>query len=109
MDNQEINRLIAEKVMGYELVYNEKFELNGWKMGEKSWAGSFIPSASIEDAWKVVEKLREDHIQLHIVCHSGSYVVHTSLANNEVLEIKSETAPEAICLAALKAVGCEVE
>ncbi|RBW69679.1 BC1872 family protein [Bacillus taeanensis] len=109
MDNQEINRLIAEKVMGYELVYNEKFELNGWKMGEKSWAGSFIPSASIEDAWKVVEKLREDQIKMDIVCQPENYVVYVSSANNESLEIKSKTAPEAICLAALKAVGYEME
>lgn len=68
----------------------------------------FRPSTSILDAWQVVEKLTEkgnvvkiDQDFIGCTCSIG-YAGHWAVE-------QSESAPQAICLAALKAVGVDIE
>jgi hypothetical protein len=121
MTNQEIDNLVAEKVMDWELGNNPLTSMvdTGWidsKTG--SWTSRFKPSTNISDAWQVVEKLRKDFDIVNIVSDSKGYLVQ--LENeypndklDEFLDYKFETefegdadtAPMAICKAALNAVN----
>lgn len=90
MENREIDKLIAEKVMGWE---TEPF-------------GPFFPSTNIQDAWSVVEKLNFD-VKVTKYKDSG-YQCHVFIPSN-VQMVFAESAPMAICKAALKAVGIEIK
>ena len=66
-------------------------------------------SENISAAWKVVEKVAEIGISTNIEHYGGKSEIIVTMPNcrgGKVLE--AETAPLAICLAALKAVGVEV-
>lgn len=98
---QELDALIAEKVMGlkvnYEFYTCSDLCDNYDEMG-------YIPaySTDIASAWEVVEKL----LKLHSV--EFSYVHFNSEWNVDIddkIYVAADTAPHAICLAALKAVG----
>jgi hypothetical protein len=82
----EIDRLVAEKVMGWELCDYGFWET---EVGPLDSETEFNPSTDISDAWLVLEK-------------SGFH--------GEVGDIGGDanSFPMAICLAALKAVGIEV-
>ncbi len=102
MKPYEIDKLVAEKVMGFEVTKDREI-----RQDRKIFR---IPpySRNIEFAWKVVEKLRENFwVQVESgktnLCSIGEYGVVGSVVHG------SDTAPLAICLAALKAVGVEVE
>jgi Phage ABA sandwich domain len=103
MNLREIDRLVAEKVMGlkiddYYFVLDEK----GLREGEL-----LNYSTNIEDAWQVVEKLDVEEFSISKFGKEYHVWVETELGGEGFL-IKSKTAPLAICLAALKAVGVEV-
>lgn len=111
---RELDALIAEKVMGWALVSNQKANKAGW------WGlapgSSLMPlpyySLSISDAWEVVEKLEEKGITMDMgqVWNGGEWMwaiqfqkIH--LMTGQVDHYRQEyanTAPLAICLAALK-------
>lgn len=104
----EINALIAEKVLGYEVRDGERIQ-------DKKRFG--IPSycQEIEYAWEVVERLRESRIfSIHDSWDEDDKLMYTANfqyndtyhAINYVAD--ADTAPLAICLAALKSVGIEV-
>jgi Phage ABA sandwich domain len=97
MNLREIDRLVAEKVMG-------------WEAGKYAY-GSWFPTTNIADAWKVVEKLSKDGFEFQVWREkNGKYNVEFAKDFFYVFGFaESETAPLAICLAALKAVGVEVE
>lgn len=118
LDLREIDRLIAEKVMGWE---TQEFKNIGvvtayTEYGEMLIPDDFSPSEDIQDAWVVVEKLRESKTFLLcdamdkednlIYCASFQYNDNYHSISHEAC---TNTAPMAICLAALKAVGVEVE
>ena len=66
-------------------------------------------STSISDAWLVVDKFRDDgyaHFNLRSTSLSWSAVFDR--AGYGSFEARADTAPRAICLAALKAMGVEV-
>ena len=100
----ELDRLVAEKVMGWK-----KWSTTGdhlWTAAdsrvrslrpEDAWA--FNPSTNIAHAWEVVEKLIDKDPNIGIDC-DGNWAC--SLWNHVA---RADTAPHAICLAALKAVG----
>lgn len=101
----EMDRLIAEKVMGWTL--NED---GNWIDGEgeyrypspESFAGlsAFGPSTNIAHAWQVVERMRE------IIRPSIEYVDGLGWrADFETSYGWGETAPLAICRAAIAAMG----
>jgi hypothetical protein len=82
---QEMDRLVAKKVMGFDFT---PMTLPSGEVIEVllGWAPAY--STRIDSSWWVVEKLRVDH-----------YVAFSASA---------DTIAEAICRAALKAVGAEV-
>ncbi len=68
-------------------------------------------STDINAAWKVVEKLRNEDYWFELVTpksFSLDYKCYFQLDDTEV-ECIHETAPKAICLAALKLKGIEIE
>ncbi len=105
---KELDALIAEKVMGLAV---EKFMINppkptGWvKLKLDTNSKSFeLPkySTDISAAWEVVEKfvpLSLDHTDGNWRCGIAK--------EGEVYHAGAESAPHAICIAALKAVGYE--
>ncbi|MEK5176902.1 hypothetical protein NST63_27545 [Heyndrickxia sp. FSL W8-0496] len=112
MDNREIDKLVAEKVMGWYSCTDAN--------GNKWWAPSaeefpiwlkpqkgFEPSTNIKDAWLVVEKLDFD-VKVTKYENSAGYQCHVFIPSN-VQMVFDKTAPLAICKAALHAVGIEVE
>jgi hypothetical protein len=112
---RELDALIAEKVMGWE--YRDNFYSWGelvtpahW-IKDNGWTTDKTPnySESIADAWLVVEKLRglgtvdlmDDDGKRWISLIIPKFKAH--------VRAQAETAPLAICKAALKACGVEEE
>lgn len=120
---RELDALVAEKVMGWRWIsYNN----NGFilvppdqhsrmkpeyvfqdKAGSREHAGLPRYSTDIAAAWEVVEKLHEipgyEIIDIRL-CSIG-YAILAPMGNHMKSVSTAETAPLAICLAALKAVG----
>ena len=116
---RELDALVAEKVMGWKLIEN-------WGSDgpvEEGWVGfwddewcrwietpnlevkTWNPSApdGIADAWMVVEKMM--HVSIENL--GSKWKVEFSADTHGLYWATADTAPEAICLAALKAVGYE--
>jgi Phage ABA sandwich domain len=121
MNLREIDRLIAEKVMGWK-IYADSAGYKFWSINEDDSSRiicsvtSFEPSTDIRDAWLVVEKLRETKIfSLYDAWDGDDNKIFCAVFEYNdtyhVVDYKgyADTAPLAICLAALKAVGVEVE
>lgn len=114
MTNQEIDRLVATEIMGFTPVYDDG-DLIAFQdqPNERSYFMSdddceFTPSTYIGDAWGVVEKL-------NVTCNickfrnmQPKYKVNFHTNSDRFVEY-AESAPLAICLAALKAVGVEIQ
>lgn len=105
MDNREIDALVAEKVMGWEPHDNGEGEIVWTHNPTRQWSVSFghVPhySESIKAAWEVVEKNID--LGFEINCRSGwaaYFGEHIAYA---------DSAPLAICLAALKSKGIAVK
>lgn len=124
MNNKEIDRLIAENVMGWvqgtcngdpmlippeylKTIDELKFVL---QPSEDYYLTSFHPTTDIRDAWEVVEKMKPNIFNLKWSEYRDrseewecSFTTHHS-----TISVYSNTSPRAICLAALKAVSVEV-
>lgn len=104
-----LDAMVAEKVMGWR---HDPGTYEGSRyLLDPAGARSAIPnySTDIAAAWEVVEKLKgaTAHFQLQSIPGGWStriFRVPAGLSNEEI----ADTAPMAICLAALKAVGVEV-
>lgn len=105
--SREIDELIATKVMEYQRVYDKQFKQEGWQIGEKHWTNWFSPSTNIQDAWKVVDKLKiavrpqSDDAPANMKYQAE--IDKQPLGN--YYEAFAETAPMAICKVALKFYG----
>ncbi|MED5050605.1 hypothetical protein P9850_01810 [Anoxybacillus rupiensis] len=120
MNLREIDRLVAEKVMGWEPVYDDGDLVSfvtefGTLFFSDDDECEWSPTIDIADAWKVVEKLRESKkFTLHDVLDKNDNKVYYAqfhwieMRYVEYVGAHANTAPLAICLAALKAVGFEV-
>jgi len=94
----DIDALIADRVMG-------------WVCQRGSWLEEAVGyhvtlpefSTKIEAAWEVVGAYKRDHFQ--ISCREGDYMAWFG----DVCSGWQETAPMAICIAALKVKGIEVK
>ena len=121
MDNREIDKLIAEKVMELELHFLEP--LGGFHTKEVEpdgyWRWVELPhySTDIAAAWQVVEKMRSSGWRFEAFdTIRDSWLVR--FGKGEFNHYENEWSKEhisdensctlAICLAALKAVGVEV-
>jgi hypothetical protein len=128
---RELDALVAEKVMGWRLE-ERGYVATFWvdENGKVKRAAEpcsidfcscevFSPSTDISDAWKVVEKLGiiPNSFYIGYKTDKNGKKIYRAFFQKEnpittliyTYEADAETAPLAICLAALKAVGVEVE
>ncbi len=120
----EIDRLVAEKLMGW-IYWDFKGDWNG-PAGKTFFAVSdhfltvydskntsiryFTPSVCINDAWVVVERLRElskislPYAPVGLEIGDGNYVCILWNITDKVISAHADTMPLAVCRAALKAV-----
>lgn len=115
---RELDQLVAERVMGWS-----RIDSISWSEPAPSGLGyqrleTDLPcySTDIAAAWEVVPELRRRRIHFEITCAGISDVYTVKLFHwaafkdtfyegPHKFEAYSDTAPEAICLAALKSVG----
>lgn len=133
MNLREIDRLIATKVMGCEEAPSIWFtdydkskkyycisdtsdkEISIIEYVDRGWVQYlFHPSENITDAWQAIEELGYNEIQIKDMGKFGKRVYIEGKRtwpkrDNNVVIAYAETVPVALCLAALKAVGVEVE
>jgi hypothetical protein len=125
---RQLDALVAEKVMGWKCdnVAHESTEVrwigdktevqhSGWENkceGFGSLCPAHLPyySTDIAAAWDVVEKLSRDVCTVEIKSHRRTmgWTCFTRMPSDEgisPIRIQATTAPHAICLAALAAVG----
>ena len=103
VDEHEASRCmddwVAEKVMGWQLVYDE------WMQGREPTyqPNEWHPSRFMDAAWDVVEKIAQRCILIiDCVPSAKSFVVHLEDFEHKV-RAEADTAPLAICRAAIKA------
>jgi Phage ABA sandwich domain len=114
MNTREIDRLVAEKVMGWKWEYNDMLNRYVSRDEKGFWHLNFCPSTDLLDAWQVVEKIIEQFGSYSLTkIKDGGHYCEVLYWNNGafdvIAEVEAETAPLAICLAALKAMGVEME
>lgn len=111
---REMDALIAERVMGWEIhPHKTHYIHNDGKTGYFVPCGEFQPSEDIAAAWQVVERMRyknfySQHTDLTLASEneewwSWTFIDHNPLAGYSE-KATAETAPLAICRAALLAV-----
>jgi len=106
---RELDALVAEKVMGM-LKYIQG-DITIFENEEYLWRDWEVPyfSDDIAAAWQVVEKMREKYvINIEIDCENTWVELwrdSTDEPYKQVADEYGDTAPLAICLAALRAVG----
>lgn len=104
--SRELDREIAEKVMGWKK--DGRFDWVSNERGFESRISSFQPSQDISAAFLVVEKMRElGFLMLTLGQHiDNTWRCKFTNANTfEDFSFISKTAPDAICRAALLAVA----
>ena len=115
----ELDALVAEKVMGWEVTRRDHPMLEGgeqvihakdadgalraviWDIANYPRSLWWNPSADIKAAWEVVERFQDTWFVLTSRHHEGDWYCSCGSHENDVI---AHTAPHAICLAALKAV-----
>ena len=115
MDLRTIDRLVAEKVMGWKLVTygTDKYlkRENGSAFKFEKWS----PTNNITDAWKVVDKIKESRfsIRKRFITELQKEVTPKKTRDEGVLVdagwVIFLLTPKAICLAALRAYGVDVD
>jgi hypothetical protein len=118
MTPEEINALVAEKVMGWKLKDGFWYNQQGWSDWTKDDAcydtPIFNPCGDIKAAMFLIEKLMSDGtinemtITHDYGCTLIKYTGGRLRGSTDEFEAFSETLPMAIALAALKTVGVEV-
>lgn len=117
MTNAEINREVAEKVNGWHMVYEDHLGEAWWSdnLGLKISIADWNPAERIDHAWMVVDKLKAMGYYIEIGIHPDESEVYCALVGDKYTGIidklkkecfskSADTAPMAICLAALEAV-----
>ena len=109
---RELGVLVAAHAMGWSRSndglggawwYDErgnKTIYGGGSSGQSTYK-EFRPSTDIAAAWEVVEKFKEFQLWLE----GDIFMAELKYADNMEYAVSADTAPLAICLAALKAVG----
>lgn len=104
---REIDRLIAEKVMGWEVPY-EYDDIGIMAYTAERGGFAFSPTTNIADAWQVLEKFKREGYLFTIKNTVGGNYCFSLTDWNDMCDTftgEAKTATLAICLAALKAVG----
>ena len=111
---RELDALVAEKVMGLvrctAIAPDHILPCHAHPANPDKGAETPLYSTDIAAAWEVVEKIKNRNINL--LWHEENQYWYCCV-HNEIFEVDqeatSESAPHAICLAALKAVGEKVD
>lgn len=112
MMSRKIDALVAIHIFNNPWEWDE--DLNTATSATDSGATMYPPySTDIAAAWEVVEKLRDSREDITIYTSGRSWWINVGDIFNNVrdmgdFEVVEESAPMAICLAALKAKGVEV-
>jgi Phage ABA sandwich domain len=119
MDLREIDRIVAEKVMRWKektlpnndagLPYYAQYWVNKKEKVEEP-VNFFRPSWDLVNAWRVVEQLMKDGYLVTI--SNGETKKYSCLLYMDGIgsfEDEADTVQLAICLAALKSIGIDVE
>ena len=126
MNNREVDRLIAKHIFenpyaDHEYVHNGQYETRDGTMsyfcitcGEPGGYHRMLAySTDIAAAWTVVEKLRQTGYSITITGQGGAfytiYIDKWTVLDTSVIRLDHTRAPMAICLAALRVVGVDVE
>lgn len=113
MNDIPIDELVAKKVMGWIKPPETSILKSMWVETPIGAVHPQLPkfSTNIQDAWLVVEKFDFYTIERVTGYGDGFYKVNVSVAQIDGtysdIEVQAPTAPMAICIAALKAVGEE--
>lgn len=114
MSDDELNRLIAEKVMGWHVggYGGEPYWLNG--KGMHAWPiDDWQPTQDIAQAWQVVERMRQlgfdFELQWQDIKPLGQDVFASFNAHEKQGAWEHDVPTLAIVLAALRAMGVEVQ
>lgn len=112
MENSEINKLVALSVMGWTVHPRNTahYMVDG---GIACWVSEWMPTRDIECAWRVVERMQElgyfPTIWLQQVADKKAWRCEFAHLQERDAVSEHESAPMAICLAALQALGVEVK
>ena len=108
-NTRKIDALVAEHVMGLELrdgLVDMSEELNS----KGCWREPKCYSTDIASAWEVIEKLKDSLDLVEIFWDIDCWCCNLWKDGEEIIRSHAhETAPLAICLAALKAKGVRIE
>jgi hypothetical protein len=117
-DSTAIDAAVAENVMGWKVCTKAGEDCDGCDASVLRWADGtwevhhpeteheWSPSASMADAWEVVEKLAERGLLVEIYGHGKwSWDVTFDSCEGMAGAANSSSAPHGICIAALMAVG----
>ena len=115
--SRKIDALVAEHVMGLKLLEMDKeFPMLMHVTGKNEWGHDTVEgvpeySKKIEAAWKVMEAVKRFGFSIEWQHDSANfYTKHWwVVGEDEDYETCNDSAPMAICLAALKLKGIEVE
>ncbi len=88
----ELDRIVAERVMGLTDASDDDY---------RAWQ----PSTNIAHAWEVVERLRPTGARLILTDYGPDWDAVFRRSDDTYECAQADTAPLAICLAALRAVG----
>lgn len=103
---RELDALIAEKVMGLRVVPHAGDFIVIYPTEE--WDPLPWYSSEIADAWEVVEKITAGDRAMSLIFERGIWCCKANMEFEPTgHEHVAETAPLAICLAALKSIGVE--
>jgi len=103
LKESDINKLIAEKVLGLEVKYD-----NIVRDGRRSSIPNY--SQNIEQAWKVIEAMREKGMIVSIFNDNKSYFVKFhDFQINQLSHAVDKSISLAICKSALKVIGVEIK
>lgn len=116
MTNAEIDRAVAEKVLGWSLrdpEFPEPGEVAWWS-GPNAYSRDAVdwrPTESISDAWQVVERMKASDWRVSIEDFNNRYRINFSAGTRWMHENNVEhiNVPLGICLAALRALGIDPE
>ena len=110
MTNEEINKLVAENIMGWKVI-NEEYSV----VNKDGFPEEFRPSEYFEDAFMVWNKLNDKDFYLQVEQESDfTFVVYLydgyyEETTNISLSGEDKSFSMAICKAALKIAGIEID
>jgi len=117
---KQLDALVAEKIFGYKVFRRDYVDGARFFFEDTDGAPTYLYmnySTDIAAAWEVVEKLRELNngsvLEFRLTWSGKEYGIpgfvfriwESDLPHVDLLPFEAKTAPHAICLAALKAVG----